>query len=135
MPVNKGKLFIVGLPEITFTTIGGFTLATTKVELPDATMVSGGKRGPFEIPVTVPTHHLVEIAAMDLWVEQGKNAISGYKKAGSLVMTSASGEIIKTYSVLGVWPSDLTVPDQDMGNDGDMSVNAYVINGDDALPV
>jgi len=135
MPVNAGKLFIVGLPEFTFTTISGFTLATTEVELPDATVVSGGKRSPFEMTVTVPSHHLVEIAAMDLWVEQGKNGTSGYKKAGSFVMTSVSGDIIKTYSVLGVWARDLTVPDQDMGNDGDMNVNTYVIRGDDALPV
>jgi len=135
MPVNSGKLFIVGLPEITFTSIGEITLATTKVTLPDATIVSGGKRNPFEFAVTVPSHHLVEIAAMDLWVEQSKNGANGYKKAGSLVMTSVSGDVIKTYSVLGVWPSDLTIPAQDMANDGDISQNGYLINGDDALPV
>jgi len=135
MPVNKGTLKILGLPEIVFTTISGPTLATTEVELPDATVRSGGKRGPFEMTVTVPTHHLVEIAAMDLWVEQGKNATNGYLKAGSLILPSVSGDKIKTYSVLGVWARDLTLPDQDMANDGDMNVNTYVLRGDDMLPV
>lgn len=135
MPVNNGTLKVLGLPEITFTTISGITLATTEVELPDATVVSGGKRSPWEMTVTVPTHHLVEIAAMDLWVEQGKNGSNGYKKAGSIIFESVSGGKFKTYSVLGVWARDLTLPDQDMGNDGDMNVNTYVLRGDDALPV
>lgn len=135
MPANKGTLKILGLPGIDFTTISGPTFATTEVELPDATVVSGGKRGPWEMTVTVPIHHLVQIVAMDLWVEDGKNGKNGYKKSGSMIFPSVSGDKIKTYSLLGVWARDLTLPDQDMANDGDMNVNTYVLRGDDALPV
>lgn len=135
MPVNRGTLKLLGLPEIDFITISGPTLATTEVELPDDTVVSGGKRKPFEMTVTVPTHHTVQIAAMDLWAEQSAQAANGYKKAGSIIFESVSGEKFKTYSVLGVWARDLTLPDQDMGNVGDMNVNTYVLRGDNMLPV
>lgn len=134
MPVNNGTLKLLGLPDITFITISELTLETTKVTLPDGTAVSGGKRNPWELTVTVPSHHAVQILAMDAWVEEGKNAVNGYKKAGSLIYESVSGNKFKTYTVLGVWAQTATLPAKDMDNDGDQCAHTYVLSGDDALP-
>lgn len=136
IPLNKYKLVVVGLPEITFTTVGSFTDATTEAELPDGTVASGGKTSPIEFTVTVPAHHLVEVAAMDNWKRQGEDPVDkGYKKAGSLVGESGTGREFKSWSLTGLWVRDRSTPDFDMGNDGEMAVVSYVLRADKALPL
>ena len=136
MPVNKFELIVLGLPKIVFTTVGSFTDATTEAELPDGTVASGGKSSPVEIPVTVPRHHLVSIMAMDNWKQQGKDPIDpGYKKTGTLITYSGTGDVFKTEQLIGVWARDKATPDLDMDNDGDMAENSYVLRADQVIPI
>lgn len=134
--LNKFKLIVVGLPEITFITVGGITDAVTESELPDGTVASGGKTAPVEITVTVPLHHLVEVLAMDNWKREAEDPIDkGYKKTGTLVMTSGSGDEFKSYTLSGLWIRERSTPDLDMANEGEMAVNTYVMRADRVLPV
>lgn len=136
MPLNKYELLIVGMPKITFTTVGSFTDATTEASLPDGTVASGGKTAPVEFTVTVPRHHLVDIALMDNWKKQGHDPVDkNYKKTGTLISYSGSGEIFKSETLIGLWCRDKSTPEFDMGNDGEMAVNSYVMRADKVEPI
>lgn len=136
IPLNKFELVVVGLPKITFTTVGALTDATTEAELPDGTVASGGKTAPVEFTVTVPAHHLVETMAMDNWKRQAEDPIDkGYKKAGTLIGYSGTGNEFKSWSLTGLWVRDRTTPDFDMANAGEMAVISYVMRADKVLPI
>ena len=136
IPLNKFELLVVGLPKITFVTVGSLTDATTEAELPDGTVASGGKTAPAEFTVTVPAHHLVETMAMDNWKKQAEDPVDkGYKKAGTLAAISGTGNVFKSWSLTGLWVRERTTPDFDMGNDGEMAVVSYVLRADKVLPI
>jgi hypothetical protein len=136
MPLNKYELLIVGMPKITFITVGSFTDATTEATLPDGTVASGGKSAPIEFNVTVPRHHLVDVALMDNWKKQGRDPIDkNYKKTGTLISYSGTGAVFKSEQLRGLWVRDKTTPEFDMGNDGEMAVNTYVMRADGVDPV
>lgn len=136
IPRNKFELVVVGLPKITFTTVSSITDATTETTLPDGTSASGGKTTPKEFTVTVPAHHLVQVAAMDNWKRQGEDPVDqGYKKAGTLIGYTGTGNAFKSWSLSGLWCRDRVTPDFDMDDDGEMAVVTYLMKADKALPV
>lgn len=138
IPVNKYEMVVVGLavPTITFTNITGLEFELGVIELPDRTKASGGQRGTAEIVGQVPLHHVAEIAAMDLWYEEGLDPVTAtYKKAGTMIYLRGTGQVGKTYSMMGIWVSKRKTPDLDMEDDGEMAVNEYTMQVDDMLPV
>ena len=81
-------------------------------------------------------HHIGELAAMELWLEEGQDPVSlTYKKAGMLIHTSGSGDIIKTYSMIGLFCNKRKLPDLDFESEGDMAVVEWTFQCDTLLPV
>jgi len=136
MPANKFKLIIVGLPNLTPTTVSEATDETTEAILPDGSVVSGGKTGPIELTVTIPRHHAVEIQAMDRWKGESEDPISPtYRKTGTLITFTGTGLEFKTESLINVWCRNRSTPALDMENDGELTVNSYVLRLDRMIPV
>lgn len=136
IPVNKYQLLILGLPPMVFTEVGGIEQEISAIDLPDDTVASGGKTRPVEFTVSVPEHHIVEQAAMESWFAEGQDPVSPtYKKSGTLIKQSGTGNILRTYSIVDAWVSRRATPDLDMANDGDMATTEYTIRADDLKPI
>jgi len=136
IPVNKYTLIIAGMPLITFTKLSGLEYAVDVVDLPDRTRASGGNAQATEFTGEQPMHHLSEVAAMEVWFEENQDPISSTaKKAGTLVLTSGTGETVKTYSFTGTWPSKRKTPDLDFENAGDMAVLEWTFQVDSIFPI
>lgn len=135
IPLNKYKLTIIGLPEFTFTSVGGLEQALDKVVLPDRTVRSGGRTGVVEFDVTLPTHHTVQRAAMELWYQEGQDPVSPtYLKPGTLILESLTGQNVVTLSMPDIFVSDRKLPDSEMDNDGELHETVYTLNASDILP-
>lgn len=136
IPNNKYELNIIGLVPITVTKISGLESEVAGVELPDRTMATGGQRGTSEASIEVPNHHTVDIAAMELWFEEGVDPVTPtYKKAGTLVQISNTGAVRRSWALTGVWVKARSLADMEMGDDGEMSVNSYTLSIDDITPI
>lgn len=132
----KYALAIIGLPPLTVTKVGGLTEETTAVDLPDRTKASGGDTNPSELTVSIPGHHLVEQAAMELWFAEGKDPVSPtYKKAGALIIKTPGGKIARTFSLLGVWVMKRATPDLEMKGDGEEADIEWTLSVDSVMPV
>ena len=136
IPTNKYQLVIVGMPAITFTKLSGIEMEVDTVDLPDRTRATGGNAKAVEFTGEMPMHHIGELAAMELWLEEGQDPVSlTYKKAGMLIHTSGSGDIIKTYSMIGLFCNKRKLPDLDFESEGDMAVVEWTFQCDTLLPV
>ena len=136
MPVNKYELFVIGLIPFTAITVSGLEDELQVVDLPDRTKASGGNRGPSEITVTFPMHHLVEQAALELWYAESQDPVSPlYKKIATLIHKSNSGAAFRSYTLMGMFPSKRGLPDLDMANEGEQAVVEWVFQVDDVLPI
>lgn len=135
IPASEFKLLVIGMPEITLVTVSGIEEELETVDLPDRTTASGGHTKPVEFTITQPMHHLVELAAMEAWFRESQDPVSPtYKKNATLVMTSIGGDVSKTYSLMGLYPSKQKLPDLDMANEGEMNVVEWTMKADDITP-
>jgi hypothetical protein len=136
IPNNKFELNIIGLPAIVFTKVSGLESEIAAIELPDRTMATGGQRGATELVVEVPNHHSVEIAAMETWLSEGVDPVSPtYKKVGTLVQVSNTGNIRRGWAITGVWITKRKMSDMEMSDAGEMSVMEYTLKVDDVTPL
>lgn len=136
IPVNNYELLMLGLPSLTPVEISGLEDGLQTTELPDRTRASGGNRGPLEFDITIPMHHTVEQAAMEIWFREGQDPVlPTYKKVGSLIHKSISGSILRTYTLIGAFVSKRALPDLEMGAEGEQANVVYTISVDDMLPI
>jgi len=136
IPVNKYELLVLGLPSLMFTEISGIEEELQVVELPDRTVASGGNTGPVEFTAMLPMHHLAEQAAMELWYSESQDDVSPlYKKAATLIHKSISGQVLRTYSLVNIFPSKRGLPDLEMANEGEMAQVEWTFRADDILPI
>jgi len=136
MPVNKFELIIIGLPPFTPITVSGIEDELQTVDLPDRTKASGGNRGPSEVVVMLPMHHLAEQAAMELWYTESQDPVAPtYKKVGTLIYKSLSGQAFKSYTLDGVFPSKRSLPEGDMANEGEQANVEWTLQVDNVLPI
>jgi len=134
IPLSNYELAIAGIVPIIFTSVGAIELELDTVDLPDRTKASGGRTKPGEIEVKVPLHHVVEIAAMDTWLEEGQDPVlPTYKKVGTLSGLSLSGLITQTFTMIGLFNRKKMTPEFVMENDGELSENTYSLSWDDIL--
>lgn len=135
-PVNKFRLLVTGLPEVTLVTSDEIEETLTIVTMPDRTKRSGGQTDPIEFSGTIPAHHEVERLALDQWYNQAKDPVTpGYRKAGSIVFERADGARILPFEFTNLWISGRTVPAGDMANDGDPALITYKFQADEITPV
>lgn len=136
IPVNKYQLLVLGLPPLTPTEISGLEDELQTTELPDRTRASGGNRGPLEFTIKLPMHHLVEQAAMEVWFRESQDPVlPSYKKVATLIHQSITGSLVKTYSLLAVFPTKRKLPDLEMANEGELALVEWTLSIDDILPV
>lgn len=136
IPINNFELLVLGLPSLTPTEISGLEDELQTTELPDRTRASGGNRGPSEFTMMLPMHHLVEQAAMEIWFRSAQDPVLPiYKLVGTLVHKSISGTTLRTYSLLGAFPSKRVLPDLEKENEGELALVEWTISVDDILPI
>lgn len=134
--VNKYELLALGMPPIQFTEVSGIEEELETVDLPDRTTASGGNTKPVEFTAKHMMHHLVEQAAMEVWFKESQDPVSPlYKKAGTLIHKSISGKVIRSYTLLGLYPTKRKLPDLEMANEGEPAVVEWTFKADDILPV
>jgi len=134
--MNQYELAILGLPKIVFTKVSGLEDETDGVDLPDRTHASGGQSKPFEITAEMPTHHDAEMAALELWLQEGRDPVTPtYKKSGVMIYKKISGEIAKTYSLLGMWCKKQKTPEVEMANEGEQAFTEWTFSIDEKLPI
>jgi hypothetical protein len=134
--VNKYQLLVLGMPPLTFTTISGIEDELEVVDLPDRTKASGGNRKAVEFTAKLPMHHIAEQAMMELWFLESQDPVSPlYKKVGTLIHLSISGNVLRTYSMTGIFPSKRALPELDMKNEGEMAEVEWTFQADNMLPI
>jgi hypothetical protein len=136
MPTNKYELVIVGLPPLTPVTMTGMEDEIETHDMPDKTVVSSGNRKASEFEIAIPMHHSVEMAAMEVWFQEGQDPVSpAYKKAGTAIYKSISENVLRVYALVGAYPSKRKLPDAEMAAEGDMANVTWTIKVDDHKPI
>ena len=130
--VSNYSLRVVGLPELTPTSVGALELELDESELPDRTQVSGGRTKPGEFEMKIPLHHAVEIVAMKSWFKEGQDPqTTTYKKVGSLLLESGTRLNKYPVTIIGLWCKKKSIPDLEMNNDGEMAEATFTMKYDD----
>lgn len=136
MGVNHYELSVLGLASLTFTAVAGIESETTTVDLPDRTTASGGEVIPSEFTARLPLHHLTEQAIMRAWLQEGRDPVSPtYKKVATLIYKSISGQNLRSYQLVNLFPFKEALPDLEMANDGEMAENEWTFKADDIFPI
>jgi hypothetical protein len=136
IPLNNYELRVRDLPTITFIEIAGLEEELENVDLPDRTAASGGHSKPIEFTGTMPLHHLTEMAAMEQWFQDSHDPVApNYKKAGTLVLTSITGLVRKSFIITGMFPCKRKTSDLDMANEGELHAVEWTFRGDDVLSI
>lgn|SRR5574343_147814 len=132
---NNFELQVIGLPPITFIEVGDIPEQVDKVDLPDRTRASGGTKQAGEFSVMVPSHHDVEVAAMEAWYKEAQDPVAPtYKKSGVLIKKGIDGSVIRTYTFTGLWVSERNMTSVALENEGEMDTIEYLLNFDDIIP-
>lgn len=136
IPVNKFTLFVAGVPPIEFIQVSGIEEELQAVDLPDRTTASGGHTAPVEFTAMTMLHHTIEQVALELWFKEGQDPVSPlYKKVGTLLHKSLTGNILRTFTVTGLFISKRKLPDLDMANEGEAAMVEWTFKADNILPV
>jgi hypothetical protein len=136
MPINNYELIVVGLPPLTVVEVSGIEDVLNTTELPDKTVASTGTRQASEVELTMPMHHLVEQAAMEVWFRESQDPVSpSYKKAATLIHKSVTGKKLRTFSLIGMFPTSRALPDLKMDDEGEMAVVVWKMSIDDQEPI
>jgi len=133
IPVSEYQLLFLGLPPLTITEISGIEEELQTTELPDKTTATTGDSMPTEYSIKIPLHETVQIAALELWFQLCKAGDPLSKKVGTLLLQSISGNILRSYSVLGTYPFKRGLPDLSMENEGELAVMEWTFKADEIL--
>jgi len=135
IPKNNFELIVVGLPPILFTEVGGITEELDTVDLPDRTVASGGNTKATELTVMQPSHHDVEVLAMEAWYKEAQDPVTPtYKKVGILTKKDIGGNIVRSYTLQGAFPKSRALQDLSLENEGEMDTIEWTLSVDDILP-
>lgn len=135
IPVNKYQLLVAGMPPLTCVELSGLEDELVTTELPDHTIATGGQHMASEFTISIPEHHVLEQMAMETWFAESTDPVlPSYKKGAALVVSSISGNIIVTKSLIGVFPKKRTSPDREMANEGEMALVEWTLSVDQILP-
>lgn len=135
-PQNKATMTVFGIPTpFTILQISGLEDELDTAELPDRTNGSGGRKKQVEFDITLPAHHVVEIAAMEAWyIECQDPVLPSYKKGANIVLSSQSNLRNASVGLVGVFISKRALPDFDLDNDGEMTTITYTLKADHCSP-
>lgn len=128
-------VFMVDGVEFVITDVGSIEETLQTVDLPDGSVASGGRVDPVEFPISIPLHHDVEYAFMELWFKgcQEPIAPNAYKNC-SIVIKSNTGAKQRSMTVLGAFISGRSSPELEMeGGAGEMLKVEYTIKADKVM--
>ena len=134
IPVNNYELIVLGAPPLQFVTIDGLEEELDVVDLPDRTKASGGATKAIEFTATHPKHHAVEDAFLETWFQEAQLVAPTYKKAGTLVVRAISNLTVRSYSIMGLFPTKRKTADLDMNNEGELFLTEWTFSGDLVIP-
>lgn len=136
IPVNNYEMLIVGMTPMVMTSVSGIEEELETTDLPDRTSASGGNTTPVEFSVKIPMHHTVDQAQMELWYSMCKDPVDPqYKRAGTLIHKSISGQTLRTFSLLGLYPKKRGLPDLELENEGELATVEWSFKADQVLPI
>ena len=136
IPRNKARLDVPGLNPIKFTSITGLEDELQVVDLPDKTRRSGGHRGPSEMVCMHPMHHQIEEVQLELWFTQSQDpVVPGYSRPAAITYMSESGNVLRIFTLIGVFPKKRKTADYEGENEGEMAQTEWTFNIDDIRPV
>jgi len=136
IPTNKYQFLVLGLPPLTVVEISGLETELVTAEMPDRTVVSGGQQKASEFTIMIPEHHVVEQAAMALWLQESTDPVlPTYKKVATLLAMSISGSTIASKSLVGLFPKKRVLPDREMVNEGELALVEWTLSVDQILPL
>ncbi len=135
IPLNNYRLMVLGL-GFTITELSGIEEEIQVVDLPDRTKASGGTRPPIEFTINTPMHHLTEQVLLESWYKEAQDPVlSSYKKVGTLLMFSNTGDIRRSFTLTGLFIFKRTLPDMSMENEGEMAGVEWTLSADDIIPL
>jgi hypothetical protein len=133
---NKYQFLVLGLPPLTCVEISGLEVELVTTEMPDRTIISGGQKTATEFTVMIPEHHMVEQAALQMWLTEATDPVlPTYKKIATLLSMSISGNTVVSHSLVGIFPKKFALPDKEMMNDGDLALVEWTFSVDQVLPL
>lgn len=135
IPLNRYQLLVVGGPPLIFTSIDGLEEELETVDLPDRTVASGGNTKSFEFVAMHPKHHTGEDDYLEEWFEQSQIVLPTYKRAATLLVETISGIQVRSYNLIGLFPSKRKTPDLEMNNEGELFETEWTFKGDRIIPI
>lgn len=136
IPVNKYQLIVVpGPPKINFITIAGLEEELEVVDLPDRTKASGGNTKAIEFTATHSIHELPGDIYLEAWFKEAEFATPTYKRGGTLLVTSISGLVTRSFNMIGLFPGKRKTADLEMANEGELNVKEWTFFCDRMIPV
>lgn len=134
--INRYKLSILGIIDLTPVTITGIEDELETVKLPDRTVASNGQRKSTSFTMGIPAHHELEKVAMEAWFIEGQDPISPiYKKTCTLEMTAIAGDGSATFTLVGVFPMKRGIPALALTDEGTMATFEWAMSVDNVLPI
>lgn len=136
IPLNNFRLTVPGLPDFVFTAVTGLEEELDVTQLPDRTVASGGRTNTVEFDVMLPLHHVAEQLAMELWFRESQDpAPPTYRKVGTLVLPTLSGQGERSFTLVGLFPRRRTLPDFEMENEGEMAAATWGMVASEIIPL
>ena len=133
--INNFTLQVTGLPDLTLISAGSLEEELQTTELPDRTVASGGNTLPVEFDIEIPSHHDVEVAAMEEWYKEAQDPVSPtYKRSAVLIQRNIEGTVKRTYTLEGLFPMKRATPDLELENEGEMSTITWTMKTDKVEP-
>ena len=134
IPVNNYELQVIGLPALVLTEVGGISEELDVVDLPDRTKASGGNTQAVEFTITQPSHHNLEVEAMEAWFSEGKDPVSAtYKKSGLIIKRNNAGDIVRTYTLTGMFVMSRGTADLSLEDEGSMDTIEWGMSADEVV--
>lgn len=134
IPQNSFVLSFAGLPDLTVIKMDGLEQEIDMVELPDRTAAPGGQTKVTKFKFSIPAHHDTEVNAMENWFRECKDPVSATaKKIGTLSQKNIQGDVQRSWSLPGCFPTKRAGDDLDMENEGDMASVEWEMSCDDVI--
>lgn len=134
--VNRYKMTILGIVDLTPVTITGIDDELEVVKLPDRTVASNGQRKASSFTMGIPVHHQLEQFAMEAWFVESQDPISPtYKKICTLEMSAISGTGSRSFTLMGVFPTKRAIPALALTDEGTMATMEWFMSIDNVLPI
>lgn len=136
IPKNNYELLVSGYQTMVITTISEIETELETATMPDRTEVSGGNTKASEFTIELPSHHTVDQAAMEQWFSDSQDPVAlTYKKIGTLVMKSISGQYLKSFALTGLFPKKRALSEKKMDDEGELDIITWTMSADSVEPL